>query len=156
MQVQEIMTTAVQCCTPEDSARKAAELMREADSGVIPVLRSAEDPLVIGIVTDRDLCMSVIAEGRDPNAVPVSECMTNEVVSCKVEDDVERAADLMAEKQIRRLPVVDDRGAIFGIISLADIAQSQEDDSEVAGALHDISESTPEASIPRSSAKDGD
>ena len=65
MQVQEIMTAAVECCTPKDLAQRAAEIMREADIGVIPVLVSEDDPKVVGIVTDRDLCMAVVATGRN-------------------------------------------------------------------------------------------
>jgi CBS domain-containing protein len=149
MQVQEIMTTAVECCKPSDTAHKAAEFMREADSGVVPVLASENDPTVIGIVTDRDLCMEVVAAGRNPDEVRVEQCMTRQVVTCRPEDDVERAADIMAEKQIRRLPVVNDKGLLVGIVSLADISQSSRSSAEVGEALHDISERTPESSMPR-------
>jgi CBS domain-containing protein len=149
MQVQEIMTRSVECCLPSDTARTAAEFMREADSGAIPVVSSENDPKVIGIVTDRDLCMDVVAAGRDPNQVNVRECMTDEVVTCRPQDELERIADLMAEKQIRRIPVVDDGGAIVGIVSLADIAQSADDGAGLTEALHDISEPTPKPSQPR-------
>ena len=149
MQVQEIMTAAVECCTPNDTAQRAAEIMREADTGVIPVLAGENDPKVVGIVTDRDLCMTVIAPGRDPRQVRVQECMTGKVVTLRPEDDVARAADLMAEKQVRRLPVVNEHGAILGIVSLADIAQSPQQAAEVGEAVHDISEPTPEPSMPR-------
>jgi CBS domain-containing protein len=81
------MTVAVECCTAEDTARKAAEFMREADSGVIPVLAGEDDPSVVGILTDRDLCMDVVAAGRDPNQVRVKECMTAQVVTCGPEED---------------------------------------------------------------------
>jgi predicted transcriptional regulator len=100
-------------------------------------------------VTDRDLCMDVVAAGRDPNQVKVRECMTDEVVTCRPQDELERIADLMAEKQIRRIPVVDDGGAIVGIVSLADIAQSADDGAGLTEALHDISEPTPKPSQPR-------
>jgi|SRR3954451_8165629 len=149
MQVQEIMTAAVECCTPEDLAQRAAEIMREADIGVIPVLVSKDDPKVVGIVTDRDLCMAVVATGRDPRQVRVQDCMTGKVVSLRPEDNVRDAADLMAEKQVRRLPVVNERGAILGIVSLADIAHSPEPASEVGETVHDVSEPTPEPSVPR-------
>ncbi|HJU12663.1 MAG TPA: CBS domain-containing protein [Candidatus Binataceae bacterium] len=149
MKVHEIMTSAVECCTPSDTAHKAAEFMREADAGVIPVIVSKDDPTVIGVVTDRDLCMDVVARGRHPDEVKVNECMTRNVVMCRPEDEVERAADLMAEKQIRRMPVVNDKGAILGIVSLADVARSSRSASEIGEAVHDISESTPEPSLPR-------
>jgi len=153
MQVQEIMTAAVECCTPTDTAQRAAEIMREADTGVVPVLVSEDDPKVMGIVTDRDLCMTVVAEGRDSHQVRVQECMTGQVVTLRPDDDVARAADLMAEKQIRRLPVVDARGGILGIVSLADIVQSPEQTAKITEAVRDISEPTEEPSIPRAENK---
>lgn len=149
MKVQEIMTTAVECCLPSDSARKAAEFMREADAGVVPVIAAQDDPKVIGIVTDRDLCMDVVAAGRHPNEVRVENCMTRKLVVCHPDDEVERAADLMAEKQIRRIPVVDEKGGIMGIVSLSDVARSSRSSADIGEALHDISEPTPEPSLPR-------
>ena len=149
MKVQEIMTTAVECCLPSDNARKAAEFMREADAGVVPVIAGQNDPKVIGIVTDRDLCMDVVAPGRHPNDVRVEECMTRQLVLCHPDDEIERAADLMAAKQIRRRPVVDEKGGILGIGALSDVARSTRSSADVGEALHDISEPTPEPSLPR-------
>jgi CBS domain-containing protein len=153
MQVQEIMTTAVECCTPNDTAQRAAEIMRGADTGVVPVLAGENEPKVIGIVTDRDLCMAVVAPARDARQVRVQECMTGKVVTVRPEDQVERAADLMAEKQIRRLPVVNESGAIVGIVSLGDLAQSPQQAADIGEAVHDISEPTPEPSMPRAESK---
>lgn len=153
MQVQEIMTTAVECCTPDDTAQRAAEIMRAADAGAVPVLAGENEPKVVGIITDRDLCMAVVAPGRDSRQVRVRECMTGQVVTLRPEDDLARAADLMAEKQVRRLPVVNERGAILGIVSLADLAQSPRQAAEVGEAVHDISEPTPEPSLPRAEDK---
>src|SRR5260221_7223765 len=96
MQIREMMTVAVECCLPEDSARTAAELMRKSDAGAIPVLYSEGDSKIVGIVTDRDLCMDVVAAGRDPNQVRVDECMTRQLVTCYPQDDVEGVAELMA------------------------------------------------------------
>jgi CBS domain-containing protein len=149
MQVQEIMTTAVECCTPNDTAQRAAEIMREADTGVVPVLAGENEPKVIGIVTDRDLCMAVIASARDARQVRVQECMTGKIVTVRPEDEVDRTADLMAEKQVRRLLVVNKCGAILGIVSLADLAQSPQQAAAVGEAVSDISERTPEPSMPR-------
>jgi CBS domain-containing protein len=149
MQVQEIMTAAVECCTPNEKAQRAAEIMREADTGVIPVLAGENDPKVVGIITDRDLCMAIVAAGRDPREVRVQECMTDQVVTLGPDDDIRHAADVMTEKQVRRLPVVDHNGAILGIVSLADIAQRQESPSQTGKALQGISEPSQEASASR-------
>lgn len=149
MQVNEIMTAAVECCVPEDSSQKAAEIMKNADTGVVPVLAGEDNPKVVGIITDRDLCLGVVAGGRSPREVHVKECMTGRVVTCHPEDDVRRVADMMAENQIRRMPVVDKDGGIVGIVSLADISQEDRMESKSGKALRDISEPTGEASRPR-------
>jgi CBS-domain-containing membrane protein len=122
--------------------------MRDADTGVVPVLAGENEPKVIGIVTDRDLCMAVVASARDARQVRVQECMTGQVVTVRPEDDVARAADLMAEKQVRSLPVVNEGGAIMDIVSLADLTQGPQEAAEVGQTVHDISEPTPEPSIP--------
>lgn len=149
MKVQEIMTTAIECCIPSDTAHQAADFMREADAGVVPVIASKDDPTVGGVVTDRDLCMDVVAKGRHPDEVRVQECMTRSVVTCGPDDELERAADLMAEKQIRRIPVVNEKKAILGIVSLADVARSSRSSSDTGETVHDVSERTPEPSLPR-------
>jgi CBS domain-containing protein len=149
MQVQEMMTVAVECCISGDSARQAAELMWKTDAGAIPVKTSEGDSTIIGIVTDRDLCMEVVAAGRNADKVLVDECMTTQVVTCYPEDELEEVAELMAANQIRRVPVVDEQGKVMGIVSLADIALIDENDFEVADTVRTVSVSTFEPSIPR-------
>ena len=153
MQVQEIMSTAVECCTPGDTAQRAASFMRDADAGAIPVIASKDNPTVIGVVTDRDLCMDVVAAGRDPHQVHVQQCMTREVVTCRPDDDTDIVADMMAEKQIRRVPVVNEDNTIVGIVSLSDIARSATSAAEVGEILNDILEPSPEPSLPRAEDK---
>ena len=149
MQVNEIMTAAVECCTPQDTAQKPAEIMKSADTGVVPVLAAEDNPKVVGIVTDRDLCLGVVATGRNPRDVLVRDCMTDRVVACHPEDDVRKVADIMAENQVRRVPVVDPDGGLMGIISLADISQEDRMGTKTSEALREISEATGEASKPR-------
>jgi CBS domain-containing protein len=134
---------------PTDAAHKAADFMREADAGAVPVIAGKDDPTVIGVVPDRDLCMDVVAAGRHPDEVRVEDCMTRNVVTCRVDDEVERVADLMAEKQVRRILVLNDKRVIVGTVSLADVARSSGGSSDIGEALHDISEPTPEPSLPR-------
>jgi CBS domain-containing protein len=149
MQVQEIMTAAVECCTPEDTAQKSAEIMKNADTGVVPVLAAENNPKVLGIVTDRDLCLSVVAAGRNPREVQVRECMSARIVACRPEDDVRRIAGMMADNQVRRMPVVDNDGGIVGIVSLADITREGALEAKSAEALREISEPSGQASKPR-------
>lgn len=121
MRVKHIMTKNPTCCVPSDMASKAASIMRDEDTGVIPVIDNEQGQKVAGVVTDRDLCMNVVAEGRDPRLVAVEACMTGVVVTCSPNDSVERAAELMRENQIRRLLVVDEQRTLQGIVSIADL-----------------------------------
>src|SRR5882757_8663393 len=149
MQVYKIMTPAIKCCKPADTVRKVAELMRQADCGIIPVLASQEDPRVVGVVTDRDLCMDVVAQGGDPNQVRVADCMTDQVITCWPDDDLQHVASVMTDQQIRRIPVVDGHGAILGMVSLVDIARNRVSSAEVADTLRDICKNTTAPSAPR-------
>ena len=131
----EIMTSSVQTATREMSLREVAVMMREGDVGSIPVV---EDGKLVGIVTDRDVVVRSIADGKDASS-PVGEAMTTEIFSVKPDDFVFDAIRLMGDKQVRRLPVVDSNGALAGIIAMADIALEMEDEREIAEALEEIS-----------------
>jgi CBS domain-containing protein len=120
--VTELMTNEVVCCTPWDTARTAARLMKERGVGAIPVVSDTSDPLLEGIVTDRDLCCGVVAAGKDADAIKISELMTPIPVTCEPEYSVQDCEELMQENQVRRIPVVDKRGRCVGIVSQADIA----------------------------------
>jgi CBS domain-containing protein len=119
MLVSDIMTLDPNCCTPECTAQAAARRMQGFSLGALPVV--AADGKLVGIVTDRDLCLGVLPEGREGKAVNVAECMTSAVVSCAAGEPVERALATMREHHVRRLPVVDSEGRVLGIISLSDI-----------------------------------
>ena len=123
MRVKHVMTKDPLCCVPSDSAQRAASLMREAGAGAIPVVESAERRRLVGIVTDRDLCMKVVAEGKEPDATAVEDCMTLKVVSCTAADSIQKATELMKENQIRRVTVIDAEGCLQGIVALADVVE---------------------------------
>jgi CBS domain-containing protein len=106
MNVREIMTTDVTKATPDNTLVDIAVTMRDEDVGAVPVV---EDGQLLGIVTDRDIVIRAIADGREPSATRVEEVLSEEVESVAPDTDVTDAADLMASRQIRRLPVVDDR-----------------------------------------------
>ncbi|MDR7145067.1 CBS domain-containing protein [Rhizobium sp. BE258] len=118
MKVREFMTAQVVAAKPTDTVEDVARMMSEIDSGAIPVI---EDDLVIGMITDRDIVIRVIAERKD-GFTPVSEVMTQGVESCLEDDDIAEAARRMAELQMRRLVVFNSEGELSGIISLGDIA----------------------------------
>jgi CBS domain-containing protein len=121
MRVKNVMTKDPSCCLPSDATPKAAGIMRAENVGVVPVIENEQSLKVVGVVTDRDLCMKVVAEARDPNAVTVEACMTPRVVTCSPTDAVKQVMELMKENQIRRVPVVDEQGRLLGIVAMADL-----------------------------------
>ncbi len=141
MLVSDIMTLEPKCCTAEATAQEAAGQMRQWAMGVLPVVEDAETGKLAGIVTDRDLCMGVVAAGRVPAHVTVRECMTRDAVCCAAGEPVVRALDAMRERHVRRLPVVDSTGHVVGIISLTDIIRyAALPEAEVLAAVAHICE----------------
>ncbi|MGH9363110.1 MAG: CBS domain-containing protein [Thermoanaerobaculia bacterium] len=139
MKVREIMTENPACCTPDQTVREAARLMAQNDCGSIPVVEGSSRRLV-GVITDRDLAIRVLAEGRGPDT-PVGEVMTRDPVFCGPDDDVEKVERLMAERQVRRIPVVED-GRVVGVVAQADLALHPEavSDEEVGHLVEEISQ----------------
>lgn len=133
MQVQQLMTRNVELVSPGTSIQEAARQMRNDDTGALPV--GADDRLV-GMVTDRDITVRAVAAGRFD--AKVGDVLSEDVYYCFEDDDVERAANVMAEHQVRRLPVMNRDKRLVGIVSLGDISTSDEDSAGVA--LSDVSE----------------
>lgn len=119
MRVSEAMTPEVVTVSPEALLVDAARLMRDSDSGPLPV---CEKGRILGMLTDRDITVRGVASGKDPQSTRVAEVMTLEVVSCLESDDVRRAAEIMQSAQLRRLLVVSRDGRLAGIVSLGDLA----------------------------------
>jgi CBS domain-containing protein len=129
------MTRSVRTAGPKTSLRDVAVMMRDGDMGSVPVVEAGK---LVGIVTDRDIVVRSIAEGHDAST-SVGEAMTTEIFSVKPDDFVFEAIRLMGDKQVRRIPVVDDNGALAGIIAMADVALEMEDELEIAETLEEIS-----------------
>jgi CBS domain-containing protein len=138
----EVMTKNPVCCLPTDTVSKASQLMKAEDVGSIPVVEDEQTMKLIGIVTDRDLAMQVVADGRDANLTQVAGVMTREVVTCRASDDVQKAVDAMSQHQLRRMPVIDGNHKIVGIISQADVATRVDRSEEVAEMVREISQPT--------------
>ncbi len=119
MQLSQILTRDVETIRPDTSVREAAQRMRSMDVGSLPV---CDGRTLLGMVTDRDLAIRVLAEGRDANATTVQDAMTTGIAYAFEDDDVQRAADIMKQHQIRRLPVLDRDKHLVGIVALGDIA----------------------------------
>jgi CBS domain-containing protein len=117
--VKEIMTPYVESITPEETLQDAAIKMKDMNVGSIPV---CVEGTLVGMLTDRDMVVRVLAEGRDYKEVTVSETMTPDIVYCLEDDDTKKATQIMADRQIRRLPVLSQEEKLVGIIALADLA----------------------------------
>lgn len=122
MKCSEIMTKDPACCVPADTAFDAAQLMKSEDVGPIPVVSDKNSKVVVGIVTDRDLALKVIAAGREPKSTRLEEIMTTKLAMCNPDDDVNNAVKSMEYNQVRRIPIVDANNRLVGIIAQADIA----------------------------------
>ena len=147
--VSDVMTIDPDCCLASTSAQEVAKLMRERGTGIVPVINDEEDRRLVGVVTDRDLCLCLIATGR-ASSLPIEECMTMNAVTCQPEDPVDLAIELMGQYQVRRIPVVDQENRIQGIVSLADMVRRGEINGRLTQeALEYICEPTPSASKPR-------
>jgi CBS domain-containing protein len=127
MLVEQVMTPVVSICQPDDSLRRAAQLMWDDDCGSIPVCTGDEHPRVHGVITDRDICMAALFQGKPLSDMTVVDAISGqELKVCHADDQVGDAAQLMREAKIRRLPVVDASGALLGMISIADLAREAE------------------------------
>jgi len=136
--VREVMTPDPQCVGADDSIQDAARIMKNADTGVVPVVDGKK---IIGMITDRDIVVRLIAEGRNPQETRVNEAMTKSVR--KVDEDAQIAdvVELMSNAQIRRVPVVNRNDELVGIVSLADLAAGTKvSDGKVGKAVEEISE----------------
>lgn len=139
----EIMTQDPQFCVPYSMCSDVAKTMRDYNVGPIPVVDAADTMHLLGIVTDRDLAVRVMASNKNSSRTPIAEIMTTHPVACKKTDDVQRALKLMEDCQVRRLPVVDEQLRLIGIISQADIATRLHDPKMTAHLVEEISDKEP-------------
>ena len=136
MKVKDLMTRDPATLGPDATLGEAATLMKQEDCGSIPIVR---DGRLVGIVTDRDIVVRAIAAGKDPKSTRVSEVMSADPVTVRSDDEAKEAESLMAERQIRRLPVCDD-GRLAGILVIGQLARREHDEEKVGETLKEISE----------------
>jgi len=142
MRIKDIMTPDVECVSPDDTLQDAAAKMKSLDVGPLPV---CERNRVVGILTDRDITVRAVSEGLDPKSTRVGRVMSRVVIYCFEDEDVEDAARLMQERQVRRILVLNHDQQLSGIVSLGDLAMEAEDPHRIGRVLQDVSEPT----IPR-------
>ena len=118
MKVQDIITSDVQCCGPDTNLAAAAKMMWDSDCGALPVLNV--EGHVMGMITDRDICMAAATKNKPASDITVWETVSGKVYSCRLSDDVHTALDIMKREKVRRLPVVDEDGVLQGIVAMND------------------------------------
>jgi CBS domain-containing protein len=121
MTCKDVMTTNVATCSPQASTQAAALIMSEEDVGIVPVV-DPETQRLVGVVTDRDLCLDVVAAGKHPRETHVSDSLHAQPVTCRPDDSIDTCLHLMQQHRVRRIPIVDDEGLCIGIVSQKDIA----------------------------------
>jgi CBS domain-containing protein len=139
MKVGDIMAMSVKRAHPDDTLQEAALVMQERNVGALPV---CDGTRFIGMVTDRDIVVRGVAQGCDCKSTHVRDVMTVDVICCCEEDDVDEAARLMRERQVRRLVVLDRQNVLVGIISLGDLAAASDDPSRVGEVVRAVTEPT--------------
>lgn len=136
----DVMTREPACCEPGDAVTAVAALMKGHDVGSVPVVDSRDGRKLVGIVTDRDLVVKVLAAGAGVDGATVRDAMTPDPVACRDTDDVRQAVKLMGERQVRRIPIVDGEGRLAGIIAQADVATRVNRDETTGEMVEAISE----------------
>jgi CBS domain-containing protein len=136
----DVMTSNPVCCMLDDSTAKLAQMMAHSDIGPVIVVQNGKQNKLAGIVTDRDLALKVVAQGRDPHGTTAAEVMTRNVATVHPDDDIERALSIMKQQQVRRIPVVDSNDSVVGIVSQADVATRIDEPFKTAAVVKEISE----------------
>ena len=137
MKIQDIMTRDPRSVSPQTTARDAAQLMKAEDVGIIPVVEGSR---LIGVVTDRDLALRIVAEGRDGNTAVRDVMSSDRIATCRPDEDLDRAMETMSREQVRRIPIVDERGALVGIVAQADVVRKADNDRKAEKTVERISE----------------
>jgi CBS domain-containing protein len=137
MTIRDIMTPDVEYVWPDDTLQEAALKMKELDVGSLPV---CDRDRIAGLLTDRDITVRAVAEGRDPKSTRVREVMTRDVIFCYEDEDAEEAARLMQARQVRRILVLNRNKRLVGIVSLADLVAGTGDPQRIGEVLQDVSE----------------
>ncbi len=122
MKIKEVMSAHPACCLPSDTAQHVAKLMCDRNVGSMPVVIDQQSRKLVGMITDRDLCCSVLAQGLDPKPTSIEKFISTNPVTCRDGENVEKCERAMQEHQIRRIPIVDSEDRVIGIVSQADMA----------------------------------
>jgi CBS domain-containing protein len=139
MKIHDIMTKDPRSVTADASVREAAQLMKREDVGVVPVVDAEGDNRLVGIVTDRDIAIRCVAEGKDGSCRVRDVMSSDDLATCSFSDDVEHVMDTMRTEKVRRIPIVDERGSLVGIVSQADVLRKARDVNRAGKTVEEIS-----------------
>ena len=140
MRIQDIMTKDPSCVTADATVREAAQVMSREDVGMVPVIDGQSNKRLVGVVTDRDIAIRCVAEGKD-SSCRVSDIMSsNKLATCNENDDVDNVMQAMQSEKVRRIPIVDERGSLVGVVSQADVVRKASNSREAERTVEAISE----------------
>lgn len=140
MKANEIMTAEPVCVTPDTPIQEAARLMKDQNVGMLPVVQAEGSKQLIGVITDRDIALRHVAEGHTSTDCPVSEAMTEHVTTANPNSDVDDVMEIMGKEQVRRIPIVDERGELVGVVAQADVVLHAKDDKKAERTIEEISQ----------------
>lgn len=143
MQVREIMTQNPACCTPDSTLQEVARMMKDNDCGCIPVVNNQQEKKPVGTITDRDIAIRTVADSHNPINMKASDIMTTNIATVKPQASLEECFDVMEDREIRRVIVVDEQGKCCGIVAQADVVQSNANPVRTNKVVREISESSP-------------
>jgi CBS domain-containing protein len=122
MKIRDVMTENPTCCLPTDTAQKVAAILRDQNIGSLPVVEDQESRVLVGMITDRDLCCSVLADGLDAKSTQIAKYVSVTPVTCREGENLDVCEKAMQEHQVRRIPIIDGEHRVIGIVSQADLA----------------------------------
>jgi CBS domain-containing protein len=140
MRIQDIMTRNPASVTGDATVREAAQVMLREEIGLVPVIKGSGDNTLVGVITDRDIAIRCVAEGKDGTSRVRDVMSADDLATCTQNDDVESVMGAMRSEKVRRIPIVDERGSLVGIVSQADVATKARDESAVEDTIERISE----------------
>ena len=140
MRIQEIMTKNPSCVTPDATVREAAQVMNREDVGIVPVVDGGSEKRLIGVITDRDIAIRCVAEGKDSSSRVRDVMSSGDIATCRENEDVDAVMEAMRSEKVRRIPIVDERGMLVGIVSQADVVRKAHDGQTAERTVEEISE----------------
>src|SRR4051812_12057142 len=140
MRIQDIMTKDPACVTRDATVREAAQVMLREEVGIVPVVEGRGDRKLVGVITDRDIAIRCIAEGRDASARVADVMSAQDLATCSQNDNIDSVMQAMRDEKVRRIPIVDERGGLVGIISQADVLLKTRDGNRAEETIEGISQ----------------